>query len=104
MGTSALEGVRVIENAIVWAGPWVGTVLADMGAEVIRVESRRRLDIERRVPPFAGGKPGPNRGGFNLINPHKKSCTLDLTQPKAVALFKELVKISDVVFENFPRE
>lgn len=101
MSDFSLQGVRVIEFTWVWAGPWAGAVLADMGAEVIKVESNRKPDLERFSATFAEGKPGLNRAPFNFINRGKKSCTIDLKQPKGVSIFKELVKISDVVIENF---
>ena len=73
-----------------------------MGAEVIRVETNRRLDQFRKNPPFAEGKPGPDRaGGFHQLNYSKKSCTLDLGQPEAAEIAKKIVKISDVAIENF---
>lgn len=92
----------MVSLAWVWAGPWAGAVLADMGAEVIKVESNRRLDSGRSMQPFSEGKPGVNRSGFNCINRGVKSCTIDLKQPKGIEIFKQLVKISDVVLENFP--
>jgi benzylsuccinate CoA-transferase BbsF subunit len=104
MSKSALEGVRVIEFTIVWAGPWAGAVLSDMGAEVIKIESRKRLDHVRYMLPYApyeGGDPGLNRSAFNFINRGKKGCTLNLKQPKAVEIAKKIVAISDVVIENF---
>ena len=47
MGTSFLKGVRVIALTWVWAGPWMGAVLADMGAEVIKIETNQRVDAQR---------------------------------------------------------
>jgi len=78
-------------------------VLADMGAEVIKVESNHRIDVCRVIPPFPDGiRGGVNRGGqFNTYNRNKKSCTLNLTQPKAIEMAKQLVSLSDVVVENF---
>jgi benzylsuccinate CoA-transferase BbsF subunit len=102
MNISFLGGIRVVSLAWVWAGPWAGAVLADMGAEVIKIESNRRLDTARLMPPFSGAKLDINRSQFNFVNRGIKSCTLDLKQPRGIALFKELVKISDVVIENFP--
>ena len=49
MGTSSLKGIRVIALTWVWAGPWMGAVLADMGAEVIKIETNQRLDSQRVV-------------------------------------------------------
>ena len=49
MSTPSLKGIRVIAFTWVWAGPWMGGVLADMGAEVIKVETRQRLDSQRVV-------------------------------------------------------
>jgi benzylsuccinate CoA-transferase BbsF subunit len=97
-----LQGIRILDFGWVWAGPVVGQILGDMGGEVIKVESRRRLDFVRLFPPFAGGKPDPDGGlFFHSLNRNKLSLTLDLTQAKAVELLKRLVKLCDVVVENF---
>jgi len=101
MSNSILEGVRVISLTSVWAGPWAGAALADMGAEVIKVESSRRLDNLRYMVTLAKAESGVNKGAFNIINRGTKSCTIDLSQPKGVAILKQLVRVSDVVIENF---
>jgi benzylsuccinate CoA-transferase BbsF subunit len=77
--------------------------LADMGAEIIKIESNRRIDVCRVVSPYADGVlEGVNRGGqFNTFNRNKKSCTLDLSQQKGREIAKKLVLVSDVVVENF---
>ena len=73
----------------------MGGVLADMGAEVIKIESNKKLDVLRRT------REGLNQGQFfSCYNRGVKSCTLNLKRPEAVKIFKELVKISDVVIEN----
>ena len=95
MNNSFLQGIRIIAVTQVWAGPWMGGVLADMGAEVIKVESNQKLDVMRRRP--EGVNRGPN---FNAYNRGVKSCTLNLKQLKGVEIFKKLVKISDVVITN----
>ena len=89
-GMSApLAGVRVTEFTWVIAGPMMTKYLALLGAEVIRVESQKR-------PEFRG------RGGqFAVLNDNKKSCRLDLSQPRAQELARQLVRHSDVVVENF---
>ena len=94
MGGFALTGLRVLDFSWIWAGPICTMVMADMGAEVIKIESNHRIDACRVVPPFPDGiRGGVNRGGqFNTYNRNKKSCTLNLTQPKAIEIAKEMNK------------
>lgn len=97
-----LAGIRVCDFTWVWAGPFCTLQLAHMGAEVIRIESMRRLCILRNLPPWAEGQPGINRSGyFNQYNQGKKSITLDLSKPEGVKIAKRLAGISDVAVENF---
>ncbi len=100
MGTSPLKGIRIVALTWVWAGPWMGAVLADMGAEVIKIETNQRLDIQR-VFLRKSADHGPNHNQFNFTNRGVKSCTLNLKQPEALKILKKLVKISDVVITNF---
>ena len=101
MGTSFLKGIRVIALTWVWAGPWMGAVLADMGAEVIKIETNQRPDSQRVIKIWKGAKQGLNHGQFNITNRGVKSCTLNLKQPEGGEIFKKLVKVSDVVITNF---
>ncbi|MDN5346517.1 MAG: hypothetical protein PWP65_81 [Clostridia bacterium] len=102
MSQGALKGIRVVDFGHVWAGPYCAQILADMGAEVIKVESKKRTDVHRRQGPYPGGVPGLNRSGvWNAQNRGKLSCTIDLTHPEGASLAKRLVAISDVVIENF---
>lgn len=97
-----LAGLRVIELTHVWSGPLCGQILADLGAEVIRVENAGRLDIHRRSGPFAGGVTGVNRSGtWNAQNRGKRACTLDLKAPEGRDALLKLVRDSDVLVENF---
>jgi benzylsuccinate CoA-transferase BbsF subunit len=97
-----LDGVRVADFTWVWAGPFCTMQLAHLGAEVIRVESQRRVCLLRQLPPWLEGKPGFNRSGyFNQYNQGKRSITLDLSQPEAKEIAKKLVAVSDVAAENF---
>ena len=97
-----LEGIRVADFTWVWAGPFCTLQLAHLGAEVIRIESAKRTCVTRLLPPFADGQPGPNRSGyFNQYNQGKLSIALDLKQPDAIAVAKDLVAQSDIVCENF---
>jgi crotonobetainyl-CoA:carnitine CoA-transferase CaiB-like acyl-CoA transferase len=99
-----LEGIRVADFTWVWAGPFCTMHLAYLGAEVIKIESRARLDLTRRLlirPPDM--KPGVNRSAlFNQwAQGGKKSLLLNCTKPEGIALAKELIKKSDVVIDNF---
>ncbi len=100
--TLPLEGVRVADFSWVIAGPFCTQFLALMGAEVIRIESSVHTDINRRLAPFAGNQPGPERSGlWHGLNLNKKSVTLDLRQPGAQQLALEIVRTADVAIENF---
>ena len=101
--TAALKGIRVVEFAVFAAGPLVGKHLAEHGAEVIRVESNTSPDGFRvHYPPFKDNKAGLERGGsYALFNDQVLNVTLDLKQPKAVSLAKQLVSKADIVIENF---
>lgn len=100
--TLPLEGIRVADFTWVWAGPFCTLQLAHLGAEVIRIESATRTCVTRLLPPFADGRPGPNRSGyFNQYNQGKLSLALDLKRPQAIAVAQDLVAACDVVCENF---
>lgn len=97
-----LRNLRVIDFGHVWAGPYCAALFADMGAEVIKVESAHRLDIHRRQGPYADGKAGINRSGvWNAQNRGKRSVTLNLSTERGRGLAKALVATADVVIENF---
>ena len=97
-----LDGIRVADFTWVWAGPFATLQLAHLGAEVIRIETATRPCVTRMLPPWADGEFGINRSGyFNQYNQGKLSLALDLKQPRAVEIAKELVAKSDIVCENF---
>lgn len=91
-----LQGLRVVELTKVWAGPYVGKLLAFLGAEVIRVESLESLDVTRSF----GVKDIDNAPGFQAVNPQKLSVQIDMKTPQGVALILDLLKRSDVLVEN----
>src|SRR5947207_12186457 len=93
-----LAGVRVLELARILAGPWAGQILADLGAEVIKVERPGAGDETRAWgPPFLG-----DLSAYYLsCNRNKRAVTLDLAQPEGLRLFQELARRSDVLLENF---
>ncbi|PIU56784.1 MAG: hypothetical protein COS88_02460, partial [Chloroflexi bacterium CG07_land_8_20_14_0_80_51_10] len=97
-----LEGIRVTDFTWAWAGAHAVTTLALLGAEVIKVESSRRIDHSRVFSLTTGqwfGDPD-HSPVFNDINLNKLSANLDLSHPKGVELAKGLIKISDVVTQN----
>lgn len=98
-----LEGIRVVDFGWILAVPHATAWLGALGAEVIRVESRARLDLVRVLPGTAAdGQIGLNRsGGFNGISYSKKSLTLNLATPRGCELARALVEKADVVTENF---
>ena len=106
--TLPLQGIRVVDSSYVFALPYTGGLLADMGAEVIKIEGPARSDITRTGGLYGtfpendpGGQWWDRSSTYNLINRGKKSLTLDLTTDRGKALFKELVSVSDVVLENY---
>jgi crotonobetainyl-CoA:carnitine CoA-transferase CaiB-like acyl-CoA transferase len=91
-----LAGVRVVELTKVWAGPYVGKLLAYLGAEVIRVESRESLDVTRTY-----GVADINQApGFQAVNPQKLSVQIDMKKPEGIRLILDLLAKSDVLVEN----
>lgn len=92
-----LSGVRVADFSVHAAGPFAGLMLAELGAQVIKIESAARLDITRRPHSMYGKPPS----SFEQVNANKRSACLNLKEPRAVDLALELVRVSDVVLENF---
>ena len=99
----ALSGIRVIEFSAGFVGPVAGDVMARMGAEVIRVESRRHLDFTRLVrDPVSKTQPKLNEERlFNDINLNKLGLCVNVTKPQGLELVKRLIVQSDVLLENF---
>src|SRR5687768_14470842 len=91
-----LEGVRVIEFCNVAAGPFCGMLLADMGADVIKVENPQGGDTMRQWPPINDGY----SENFASLNRNKRSVTLDLKSPADKARARKLAFSADVVIEN----
>ena len=95
-----LSGYRVVDFSWVWAGPLLGELLADMGAEVIKVETNKRLDSARLTP--GRSTVGPETDFvFHSINRNKLGITVDMTDPRGAKLIRELISISDVALDNF---
>lgn len=99
-----LNGIRVIEFARVLAGPWAGQLLADLGANVIKIEHPDGGDETRHWgPPFITGADGENLSAayFHSCNRGKRSVTLDLKAPDDLAAARKLCASADVIIENF---
>src|SRR5690349_12897626 len=99
-----LSGIRVIELARVLAGPWAGQMLADLGADVIKVENPDGGDETRHWgPPFVEGKDGENLSAayYHSANRGKRSIVADLKTEEGQDLVRQLVATADVVIENF---
>jgi crotonobetainyl-CoA:carnitine CoA-transferase CaiB-like acyl-CoA transferase len=93
----ALDGIRVIDLSRVIAGPWCGALLADLGADVIKVEDTGPGDESRTWPPHKDGE----AAAYLLFNRNKRGMTLDLKAPEGVEVIKALVQHADVLVENF---
>ncbi|MEE9515618.1 MAG: CoA transferase, partial [Candidatus Adiutricales bacterium] len=107
MDKMALDGITIADFGWVWAAPHMGRTLADMGARVIKIESRSRMDVIRSLPPFPVSEdqeqlPGPNASGYyNWLNRNKMAVTLNLTTPKGLELAKKIIALSDGMMENY---
>ena len=102
--TGALSHLRVLDLSRVLAGPWCTQNLADMGADVIKIEKPAEGDDTRLWgPPYLTGDDGPTAQAsyFAACNRNKRSVTVDMSTPDGQAMIRELAKQSDVVVENF---
>ena len=96
-----LAGVKVIELARILAGPWAGQTLADLGAEVIKIEAPQGDDTRRWGPPFVEREGDKSASYFHSCNRGKSSITIDIATLEGQAQMRELVKEADILIENF---
>ena len=102
-----LEGVRIIDFTQAWIGPFATTMLADLGADVIKVESHRRPDIWRNSRPQTRTLPNPNAHPFNTsanfasTNRNKRGIAVDLNDERGRDVARELIRTADIVTSNF---
>ena len=103
-----LSGLRVVDISNVFSLPYAGGLLADLGAEVIKVEGPGRLDTTRGgnfssayANNEVGEDPWNRTATYNLLNRGKKSLTLDLRQPAGREVLRDLIRVSDILAENF---
>lgn len=102
MSTAPLAGIRVVEFARILAGPWAGQILADLGAEVIKVESPGGDDTRKWGPPFiTNGDGSQDAAYFHAANRGKQSVVIDFATEQGRAAARALAADADVVIENF---
>ncbi|TFF85776.1 MAG: CoA transferase [Promethearchaeota archaeon] len=102
--TGPLEGIRILDTTSLFPGPYGMRLLADYGAEVIKIEYKGKPDLARYLPPFVKRKDGKNgRWSFfyHFLNRNKKNLSLNLRKPEGLEVFKRLVKKSDVIVVQF---
>ncbi|KQZ81349.1 CoA-transferase [Mesorhizobium sp. Root157] len=103
MTEAPLKGVRVVELARILAGPWAGQLLADLGADVIKVESPDGDDTRNWGPPFVTGHDGENLSAayYHSCNRGKRSMVVDFSTPEGAETIRKLAADADVLIENF---
>jgi crotonobetainyl-CoA:carnitine CoA-transferase CaiB-like acyl-CoA transferase len=102
MRDAPLKGLKVLELARILAGPWAGQVLADLGAEVTKIESPAGDDTRTWGPPFIENPDGTRDAAYyHACNRGKSSVVLDFTTPEGQAQVRRLAAESDVLIENF---
>ncbi|SIS74680.1 CaiB/BaiF CoA transferase family protein [Neptunomonas antarctica] len=102
--SGALSHIRVLDLSRILAGPWAGQMLADFGAEVIKIERPGKGDDTRQWgPPFMQGSDAKTSEAayFHAANRGKQSVAVDMACPEGQAIIRELVKVSDVLLENY---
>jgi crotonobetainyl-CoA:carnitine CoA-transferase CaiB-like acyl-CoA transferase len=99
--TTPLAGIKVIELARILAGPWAGQTLADLGADVIKVESPEGDDTRRWGPPFIDNGGEKTAAYFFAANRGKRGVVVDFSTPAGAAQVIDLIRDADVVIENF---
>ncbi|MFV5383033.1 CaiB/BaiF CoA transferase family protein [Acinetobacter towneri] len=95
--THALSGLKVLDFSTLLPGPFASLYLADMGAEVIHIESATRPDLIRLFPPYANGQ----ATSHSYLNRNKQSITLDLKSPESIQLIHDKIAEFDIVLEQF---
>ncbi|SEK67316.1 Crotonobetainyl-CoA:carnitine CoA-transferase CaiB [Roseovarius nanhaiticus] len=101
MSAAPLAGLKVVELARILAGPWAGQTLADLGAEVIKVESPEGDDTRRWGPPFIEREDDRSAAYFHGTNRGKSSVAIDFRTPEGQAQVRALVAEADILIENF---
>jgi len=102
MSRQALEGLKVLDLTHYISGPFCTKLLADYGAEVIKIEKPGSGDPARTIGPFVADKPDQEKSGlFMYLNTNKKSVALNLKTDTGLRILKELIRNVDILVENF---
>ncbi len=102
MPEGALGDLKIVELAEMVAGPFCTKVMADLGAEVVKIENPRDGDLARQRGPFPHDQPHPERSTlFLYLNTNKRGITLDVRKPDGARLFRDLVKNADILVETW---
>ena len=102
MSDKVLSGIQVLDLTHHIAGPYCTKLLADYGADVVKVERPRVGDAARRIGPFCGDDPHPEKSGlFLYLNTNKRGITLNLKSETGLELFRALIQDADILVENF---
>ncbi len=96
-----LDGIKVVELARILAGPWAGQTLADLGADVVKVEAPEGDDTRRWGPPFVERDGDRSAAYFYATNRGKPSVTCDFRTAEGQAMVRDLIADADVLIENF---
>lgn len=97
LSNTPLSGLKILDFSTLLPGPFATLLLADLGAEVIHVESPTRVDLVRVMPPYADGQ----ATAHAYLNRNKQSVALDLKNPNSIARVKQLIAEYDIVVEQF---
>ncbi len=100
---NALEGIKILDLTLLFPGPFGTRYLADFGADVIRIEYRKKPDMARIMPPMFGDKSVKKKLSYfhHILNRNKRTISINLTSPEGVEIFKKLAKEADVIVEQF---
>jgi crotonobetainyl-CoA:carnitine CoA-transferase CaiB-like acyl-CoA transferase len=99
----ALKGVKILDLTLLFPGPFGTKLLADFGADIIKIENRQSADNSRYLMPLVGepGAKGRESFFYHTLNRNKKSLTLNLKDPEGLKIFKRLAKDADIIVEQF---
>lgn len=103
MSDGALSDLTIVELADMVAGPFCAKVMADMGAEVVKIERPRTGDLARQRGPFPNNEPHPDHSAlFLYLNTNKRGVTLDIATPEGASLLRDLLTTADIFLETTP--